>query len=78
MENDLNVRLRPEGMAFRDEHLPEFRTVINLTVANQLKGSILIRNWLLATFNIDNTQPSMPKRDLPILIVTFPIRTSMG
>src|SRR5579864_222868 len=66
MKRDLAVRPCPEPMALLNQSALEPLEIVELAVHHDSEPFVFTGNGLVAGFEIDNAQPSMPQPDRPV------------
>ena len=68
VQQDLRVRIGPEGMALDPEHLPELAVVVDLPVEGDDQPAVLRLHGLIAALEIDDGQTAEAHGDLIVHI----------
>src|SRR3989442_14334782 len=77
MDDRLAVARRAEPMATRLEGRTELAIVVDLAVAHDPHGAGLVLERLRAALHVDDGEPAMPERGLPVGPPTLTVRATV-
>src|SRR5205823_8337488 len=78
VDDRLAVARRAEPMATRLEGRTELAIVVDLAVAHDPHGACLVLERLRAALHVDDGEPAMPERDLPVGPPPLTVRAAVG
>src|SRR5947199_9695163 len=78
MDDRLAVARRAEPMPMRLEGRTELAIVVDLAVAHDPHGAGLVLERLRAALHVDDGEPAMPERDLPVGPPPLTVRAAVG
>ncbi len=77
VNDDFGVATSLEMVALRLQISAQLAKVVDLAVADHPDGSVLVRDWLVTTAQIDDRKSAHAHRERTIRIAAFVIRTAM-
>ena len=78
VQQHLGVRVGGEHVARRGELLAQLHEVVNFAVEHRHEVFVLVEHGLAAALQVDDGQPPVPQRRLPVHIKALAVRPAVG
>ena len=73
MQYDFDIGAGAKPMALLNQCFTQCRAVINLPIAHQHQGVVLVIDGLVAGLKIDNAEPGLAQRNLAVVVIALVI-----
>jgi hypothetical protein len=77
MQYDFDISAGAKPMALLNQCFVQCRAVINLPIAHQHQGVVLVTDGLVAGLKIDNAEPGLAQSNFSVVVVTLIIRPTV-
>src|SRR5437667_2527635 len=78
VNNHLRIRLSLEGVPFTKQDTPQLLIVIDLPIENDPDRAVLIREWLVASAEVNDGQPAMAQANLVSHVESLVVRPAVA